>query len=50
VATYLLPELPCAHAALEPAVWGRIMELHHDQHHAACVAGANATPQRRRER
>ena len=38
---YKLPDLPYDHAALEPHISGRIMELHHDKHHAAYVAGAN---------
>ncbi|SPT52458.1 Superoxide dismutase [Mn] [Actinomyces bovis] len=39
---YTLPELPYDYTALEPHISGRIMELHHDKHHAAYVAGANA--------
>ncbi|WP_428985718.1 superoxide dismutase [Sinomonas terricola] len=39
--TYVLPELPYDYAALEPHISARIMELHHDKHHAAYVAGAN---------
>ena len=39
---YTLPDLPYDYAALEPHISGRIMELHHDKHHAAYVAGANA--------
>ena len=42
MAVYTLPELPYDYAALEPHISGRIMELHHDKHHAAYVAGANA--------
>ena len=38
---YSLPDLPYDYAALEPHVSGRIMQLHHDKHHAAYVAGAN---------
>ncbi|HEX3906166.1 MAG TPA: superoxide dismutase [Polyangia bacterium] len=38
---YTLPELAYDYAALEPHVSGKIMELHHDKHHAAYVAGAN---------
>ena len=41
MALYTLPELPYDYAALEPHISGRIMELHHDKHHAAYVAGAN---------
>ena len=39
---YPLPELPYDYAALEPHISAKIMELHHDKHHAAYVAGANA--------
>ena len=39
---YTLPELPYDYSALEPAISAQIMELHHDKHHAAYVAGANA--------
>ena len=42
MATYTLPDLPYDFAALEPHISGKIMELHHDKHHAAYVAGANA--------
>ena len=38
---YTLPDLPYDHSALEPHISGRIMELHHDKHHATYVAGAN---------
>ncbi|QJC21671.1 superoxide dismutase [Arcanobacterium buesumense] len=38
---YTLPELPYDYAALEPHISGKIMELHHDKHHAAYVTGAN---------
>ena len=41
VSVYSLPELPYDYAALEPHISGKIMELHHDKHHAAYVAGAN---------
>ncbi len=41
MAEYTLPDLPYDYAALEPHISGRIMELHHDKHHAAYVAGAN---------
>ncbi|MFC8733272.1 superoxide dismutase [Luteimicrobium sp. NPDC057192] len=41
MAVYTLPELPYDYAALEPHISGRIMELHHDKHHAAYVTGAN---------
>lgn len=42
MADYSLPDLPYDYAALEPHISGRIMELHHDKHHAAYVTGANA--------
>jgi Fe-Mn family superoxide dismutase len=38
---YTLPELTYDYGALEPNISGKIMELHHDKHHAAYVAGAN---------
>jgi len=41
MAEYTLPDLPYDYAALEPHISARIMELHHDKHHAAYVAGAN---------
>src|ERR1700759_4152928 len=41
VATYTLPDLPYDYAALEKAISGQILELHHDKHHAAYVKGAN---------
>ncbi len=41
MADYSLPDLTYDYAALEPHISGRIMELHHDKHHAAYVAGAN---------
>ncbi|AEH09531.1 MULTISPECIES: superoxide dismutase [Protofrankia] len=43
MATYALPDLPYDYAALEPSISGEILELHHDKHHAAYVAGANTT-------
>ena len=41
MADYVLPDLPYDYADLEPHISGRIMELHHDKHHAAYVSGAN---------
>jgi Fe-Mn family superoxide dismutase len=38
---YVLPDLSYDYGALEPNISGRIMELHHDKHHAAYVNGAN---------
>jgi superoxide dismutase, Fe-Mn family len=43
MADYSLPDLPYDYAALEPHYSGQILELHHDKHHAAYVAGANTT-------
>ncbi len=43
MATYTLPDLPYDYAALEKAISGQILELHHDKHHAAYVKGANDT-------
>ena len=43
MAEYTLPDLPYDYAALEPAIIGQIMELHHDKHHAGYVSGANTT-------
>ena len=40
---YTLPDLPYDYAALEPHISGKIMELHHDKHHANYVAGLNTT-------
>src|SRR5437773_2402524 len=40
---YTLPDLAYDYGALEPHVSGRIMELHHDKHHAAYVKKANET-------
>lgn len=39
---HLLPPLPYDHAALEPYIDARTMELHHDKHHASYVANLNA--------
>ncbi|WP_083974208.1 superoxide dismutase [Herbidospora daliensis] len=40
---YTLPDMPYDYAALEPAITGEILELHHSKHHAAYVKGANDT-------
>jgi len=40
---YALPPLPYAADALEPFYDKRTVELHHDKHHAAYVAGLNKT-------
>lgn len=41
MAKYTLPELRYDYGALEPHISGKIMQLHHDKHHAGYVAGAN---------
>jgi Fe-Mn family superoxide dismutase len=41
-AAQVLPPLPYAFDALEPHIDARTMEIHHDKHHAAYVAGLNA--------
>jgi Fe-Mn family superoxide dismutase len=40
---YTLPKLPYAYDALEPFIDKETVTLHHDKHHAAYVAGFNAT-------
>nr|AAL30746.1 superoxide dismutase [Rhodotorula glutinis] len=37
----VLPKLPFAYNALEPAISSQIMELHHSKHHATYVANFN---------
>ena len=39
---HLLPALPYDHAALEPHIDARTMQLHHDKHHASYVEKLNA--------
>lgn len=46
---YVLPDLPYDYAALEPHISARIMELHHDKHHATYVAGANTALEKMEE-
>jgi Fe-Mn family superoxide dismutase len=41
--SYTLPDLPYDYAALEPHYSAKILELHHDKHHAAYVKGLNDT-------
>jgi len=41
MSTYSLPDLRYDFGALEPHISGKIMELHHDKHHAGYVKGAN---------
>jgi Fe-Mn family superoxide dismutase len=46
MSTYVLPKLRYEYAALEPHISRRILELHHDAHHAAYVKNANAVLER----
>jgi Fe-Mn family superoxide dismutase len=41
MSNYNLPDLRYDYGALEPHISGKIMELHHDKHHANYVKGAN---------
>lgn len=41
MAVYTLPDMPYDYGALEPAMSGEILELHHSKHHAAYVKGSN---------
>lgn len=43
---HTLPNLPYDYAALEPAISGQIMEIHHSKHHATYVANLNATEEK----
>ena len=43
MATYTLPPLTYSNDALEPHLSAELLELHHDEHHAAYVKGANDT-------
>lgn len=38
---YKLPDLPYDYDALEPVISKKIMELHHDKHHAAYITNVN---------
>src|SRR3954451_5616599 len=40
---YTLPDLPYDYGALEPHYSAKLLELHHDKHHAAYVKGLNDT-------
>jgi Fe-Mn family superoxide dismutase len=43
---YKLPDLQYDYGSLEPHISGKIMELHHDKHHAGYVKGANTAIER----
>ncbi len=45
---YVLPPLPYAYDALEPLMDEQTVRIHHDKHHAAYVAGANAAAEKLR--
>jgi Fe-Mn family superoxide dismutase len=47
--TYSLPELGYDYGALEPHISGKLLELHHQRHHAAYVRNANAVLERLEE-
>ncbi|WP_168582970.1 superoxide dismutase [Gephyromycinifex aptenodytis] len=49
MAEYTLPDLPYDYSALEPHISGKIMELHHDKHHATYVKGANTAVEKMAE-
>src|SRR5262245_13685918 len=46
MSNYTLPELRYDYSSLEPHISGKIMELHHDKHHAGYVKGANQALER----
>ena len=46
---YVLPPLPYAYDALEPMLDEKTVRIHHDTHHAAYVAVANAAAEKLRE-
>ncbi|KAJ3676495.1 hypothetical protein LUZ60_003907 [Juncus effusus] len=41
VATFTLPDLPYDYGALEPAISGEIMKIHHQKHHQTYVTNYN---------
>ncbi|PWW77291.1 putative Mn superoxide dismutase SodB [Tuber magnatum] len=43
---HTLPSLPYDYAALEPAISGRIMELHHSKHHQTYVNSLNSAEEK----
>jgi Fe-Mn family superoxide dismutase len=47
--SYELPDLPYDYAALEPHYSARVLELHHDKHHAKYVKDLNTTLERLEE-
>lgn len=49
MADYTLPDLPYDYGALDPHISGKIMELHHDKHHATYVKGLNTAIEKMEE-
>ncbi|KAJ2795524.1 Superoxide dismutase [Mn], mitochondrial, partial [Coemansia furcata] len=43
---HTVPDLPYDYNELEPVISAKIMQLHHDKHHAAYVAGLNAAEEK----
>lgn len=41
VKTFTLPDLPYDYGALEPAISGEIMQLHHHKHHQTYITNYN---------
>jgi len=41
IQTFTLPDLPYDYGALEPAISGEIMQIHHQKHHQAYVTNYN---------
>eukprot|EP00160_Parvularia_atlantis_P011596 Unigene2275_Nuclearia_a/m.7057 Unigene2275_Nuclearia_a/g.7057 ORF Unigene2275_Nuclearia_a/g.7057 Unigene2275_Nuclearia_a/m.7057 type:complete len:227 (+) Unigene2275_Nuclearia_a:37-717(+) len=48
-AKHTLPQLPYEYSALEPAISGQIMELHHTKHHQAYVTNYNTAEEKLQE-
>ncbi len=46
---YTLPDLPYSYDALAPHMSKEVLTLHHDEHHAAYVDGANAALEKMRQ-
>lgn len=46
---HTLPDLPYDYGALEPAISGQIMELHHKKHHQTYVNGLNTAEEQLQE-